>query len=546
MKKGVGVRVFKWNQTLPVTPPDQGVMMIQLTVNLRVLDTKVFKFRLEDLSPARRSELSRTSDQKIVIVAEISSLPNLASRSTARLLTYVQLEDESKLKDNICTICLEDLSKVATSYPTCLQNIGRSVLIVNSRSYDFGEICVITGRTTPLCSPALSKFEFQDVRKLCCRTIWALSSQSMKFMALSIRDSEAIMHPLMLEMRKFLETILLRPSSESDDNCLALVICAEVQVKDLPVNKTGVLVKDSSLENVVSSSSVLSYVIHRLIDNKIKLVPLSFCLCMAIRLSLALARRFPQSARSDLPEMPFRAGVKLMASLMASEDEILKCISSKLPEAQSVPLRVSSSDLSPNLREMCQQLNELRVQIDYLRLISCLIHSLLAVAVRTSLPQFIPDKCLSQESDLIFETCVRTTFQQFCESQLEHHGGSKATNLHSLAALTLKLANSQILSIQKDLKKYASQDPSAPDGTEANQCLKMYNVAVLRVRYSITALGHKRYDNVTAFINSAITDTTKCEEVYRNFVPTVVHEPSEVFKKTCYTELSILFLLKGN
>ncbi|KAM7263746.1 hypothetical protein ACFE04_001429 [Oxalis oulophora] len=298
-----------------------------------------------------------------------------------------------------------------------------------------------------LLNRALNKFEFEDVRKLaaelcgrfhpkmllpviCSHLENAANSQdTMKIKAclfsictsLVIRGSETIMHPLMLEVRNVLETILLWPSSESDEilkaqhgciDCLALMICAEVQVKDLPVNKTSVLVKDSSPENGVSSNSVLSYVIHRLIDNKTKFIPLSFCLCMANvlistcqKIPATNKKRFAKNAlpliirsakatknpeiraaciqilfsavyhlksavcpySSDLFELSLKflgedsekeriAGAKLMASLMASEDEILKCISSKLLEAQSVLLRVSSSDLSPNLREMCQQL----------------------------------------------------------------------------------------------------------------------------------------------------------------------------------------------
>ncbi|KAJ1429936.1 Armadillo-type fold [Sesbania bispinosa] len=50
------------------------------------------------------------------------------------------------------------------------------------------------------------------------------------------------------------------------------------------------------------------------------------------------------------------AGAKLIASLMASEDVILKNISGGLLKARSVLLTVSSSDPSPELRQLCGKL----------------------------------------------------------------------------------------------------------------------------------------------------------------------------------------------
>jgi len=50
------------------------------------------------------------------------------------------------------------------------------------------------------------------------------------------------------------------------------------------------------------------------------------------------------------------ASAKLIASLMASEDVIVKSISGGLLEARSVLSRVSFSDSSPELQQICQQL----------------------------------------------------------------------------------------------------------------------------------------------------------------------------------------------
>ncbi|XP_021724096.1 uncharacterized protein LOC110691464 [Chenopodium quinoa] len=50
------------------------------------------------------------------------------------------------------------------------------------------------------------------------------------------------------------------------------------------------------------------------------------------------------------------AGAKLMASLMASDDAVIERISGKLLEARSILLHVSTSDPSPQLRQVCQKL----------------------------------------------------------------------------------------------------------------------------------------------------------------------------------------------
>ncbi|KAM7264815.1 hypothetical protein ACFE04_002498 [Oxalis oulophora] len=111
------------------------------------------------------------------------------------------------------------------------------------------------------------------------------------------------------------------------------------------------------------------------------------------------------------------------------------------------------------------------------------------------------------ETKLVLKTCLRTTFNDFCRSYLDNHGGNKSTNLQSLAALTLKLAHSQVLTIHKELKSYCAIVPSYPDIGSAEGCLKAYDDVVYGVKKSIAALSHKKYDDVFTWMNSAITYT---------------------------------------
>ncbi|XP_056696131.1 uncharacterized protein [Spinacia oleracea] len=61
------------------------------------------------------------------------------------------------------------------------------------------------------------------------------------------------------------------------------------------------------------------------------------------------------SLRKESPQEKM-AGARLMASLMGSDDAVIKKISGKLVEARSILLHVSTSDSSPHLRQVCHKL----------------------------------------------------------------------------------------------------------------------------------------------------------------------------------------------
>lgn len=78
---------------------------------------------------------------------------------------------------------------------------------------------------------------------------------------------------------------------------------------------------------------------------------MSFTCSFSLSLSLSVRVSF---ALGVLQEK--MAGAKLMASLMASEDPILECISEGLLEARSLLSVMSSTDPSPDLRQLCKKL----------------------------------------------------------------------------------------------------------------------------------------------------------------------------------------------
>ncbi|KAL5729342.1 hypothetical protein ACHQM5_002313 [Ranunculus cassubicifolius] len=225
--------------------------------------------------------------------------------------------------------------------------------------------------------------------------------------SLVLRGIDSAHHRCMLKIRSILETILLWPPMDSDQvskaqhgciDCLALMICAELQ-------------------NPESKNSVVNYVIENLTRGESKgeaLFPISYCLCMANVLISACQKISspgkPPLAKIILPALvqsveritdgeiraaiiqvlfsavyhlkstilPYScdllklsikslnngshkekmASVKLMASLMASEDVVIASISGGLLEARAVVSNVYLKDPSMELREVCKKLLE--------------------------------------------------------------------------------------------------------------------------------------------------------------------------------------------
>ncbi|KAF5938251.1 hypothetical protein HYC85_025757 [Camellia sinensis] len=236
--------------------------------------------------------------------------------------------------------------------------------------------------------------------------------------SLVARGRDSLLHPIVLKIRNTIETILLWPSSDGDEvskaqhgciDCLALMICTELQAlesfRDLTSKNTSLVRMDSS-RDAAMRDSVRSYVIHQLTRDKDctyeASISMSFVLCMA-NVLISACQKIPDSckrpfAREILPrliqsvevmmESEYRAaclqstilpytsdllrvslkslregsekekmaGAKLMASLMASEEAIVNSIAGGLLEAITVLSSLSSSDPSPDVRQVSEKL----------------------------------------------------------------------------------------------------------------------------------------------------------------------------------------------
>ncbi|KAL5810617.1 hypothetical protein ACOSQ4_027185 [Xanthoceras sorbifolium] len=212
---------------------------------------------------------------------------------------------------------------------------GRLLNAITAHGY--GNINIIDHNCVAalLLNRAFSKFELEDVRKLaaelcgrihpqvlfpinCSQLNHAVGSQDiLKIKAclfsictsIVVRGKYSILHPAMLEIRKMLEAVLLWPSLDEDEvykaqhgciDCLALMICAELQSpdfsEDLTSVKSNIVKKSGDHGDAVTRNSVLTYVVHHIIHDKKEIIsnsklgcencaiealmPLSFRLCM--------------------------------------------------------------------------------------------------------------------------------------------------------------------------------------------------------------------------------------------------------------------------
>ncbi|KAF8044007.1 hypothetical protein BT93_A2094 [Corymbia citriodora subsp. variegata] len=287
------------------------------------------------------------------------------------------------------------------------------------------ELC---GRLYPLVLLPIICFHLEDA--VCHQDILRIKACLFSVCtSLVVRGRDPTFDPVMLKIIKFLEVVLCWPSLDGDDvskaqhgciDCLALMICGELQSPELFSDFTLRKITFSRGKGKTGSCSVLGHVICQLIANEVDSTSglsneppaLPFQLCMAnvlISASQKIAeggkKSFSQKAipvlihsmevildaeiraaciqvlfsavyhlksavlpySYDLLKLSLKylkegaekermAAAKLAASLMASEDAILVSISGGLVEARSVLSTLSRTDPSKDVRETCKRL----------------------------------------------------------------------------------------------------------------------------------------------------------------------------------------------
>ncbi|KAL2466133.1 ARM repeat superfamily protein [Abeliophyllum distichum] len=264
-----------------------------------------------------------------------------------------------------------------------------------------------------LINRALSKSEFEDVRKLaaelCGRihpdVLIPIMSSQLEYAAqakdvvmikgclfsvctsLMVRGINVYKHPDLFRIRRTIQNILSWSSVDGDEiakaqhgciDCLALMLCTELQApKSLRVSNLedtfhvgngNDCVDDAAVQGagkIPFARKILPRVIH---SARVMMEPETRVACIQILFSVVYhLKSLVSPYSSDLLTVALKslregsheekmAGAKLLASLMASDEEIVGSISGGLYEAKSLLRSLSLSDPSIDVRQICQQL----------------------------------------------------------------------------------------------------------------------------------------------------------------------------------------------
>ncbi|KAM7270271.1 hypothetical protein ACFE04_029485 [Oxalis oulophora] len=157
-----------------------------------------------------------------------------------------------------------------------------------------------------------------------------------------------------------------------------------------------------------------------------------------------------------------------------------------------------------------------------------------------------PTKSLSKNSDLISKTCDVSKSKDFCKSFLEKHGGSNATDFQSLSAITLKLANSQVLNILNQID--AISNKTSPRDKVGHMllesCTFIFKGAIFSINEAGEALRDKKYVDARMGISYVSEDGTNCDDTYEQFHRvSPLTDMSNVLQQICDIELAIIAIL---
>ncbi|TXG70455.1 hypothetical protein EZV62_005390 [Acer yangbiense] len=256
-------------------------------------------------------------------------------------------------------------------------------------AHGYGDINIINHNCVAalLLNRAFSKFEFEDVRKLaaelcgrihpqvlfpitCSQLKHAVGSKdilkikaclfsictSILVMAFAVRGKDSILHPVMLEIRKMLEAVLLWPSLDEDEvhkaqhgciDCLALMICAELQSPDLSKDLTSLSVKSNIVRKsgdhgkAVMRNCVFTYVVHHIIHDEKEIISNSKLGC-------------ENCAIEALMPLPFRL---CMVNVLISACQKISDSGKKSFARKALPLLIHSAEVlvNPEIRVGCIQ-----------------------------------------------------------------------------------------------------------------------------------------------------------------------------------------------
>uniref|UniRef100_A0A5B6YYI7 Uncharacterized protein n=1 Tax=Davidia involucrata TaxID=16924 RepID=A0A5B6YYI7_DAVIN len=256
---------------------------------------------------------------------------------------------------------------------------------------------------------ALNKYEFEDVRKLAAelcgrihpQVLFPIISSQLEHAAnaqdvlkikaclfsictsLVVRGRDSILYPVILKIRKSIETVLSWPSLNEDEvskaqhgciDCLALMICTELEASESFRDATSDKISDgknSCSEDAAMRNSVLTYVIHQLTrDNNEFLssstlgnenctseasVALSFRLCMA-NVLISACQKISNSGKKPFAQKVLPCLIHFVGVVVESEIRVacVQILFSAVYHLKSAVLPYSSDLLKVSLKSLTE------------------------------------------------------------------------------------------------------------------------------------------------------------------------------------------------
>ncbi|KAJ9159449.1 hypothetical protein P3X46_024957 [Hevea brasiliensis] len=144
-----------------------------------------------------------------------------------------------------------------------------------------------------------------------------------------------------------------------------------------------------------------------------------------------------------------------------------------------------------------------------------------------------------QASELITQTCDKTSYKDLCNSAL---GSANAADVHSLAKSALEATTLQGGAVTKKIAELM-MSKAADVVQKLTDCSERYNVAMDKIKFATAALEAKVFSDVNVGITTAMTETQSCEDGFKGASPMTADNTK--FSQLCSISLSIAELAKN-
>ncbi|KAJ9159451.1 hypothetical protein P3X46_024959 [Hevea brasiliensis] len=143
-----------------------------------------------------------------------------------------------------------------------------------------------------------------------------------------------------------------------------------------------------------------------------------------------------------------------------------------------------------------------------------------------------------QASELITQTCDKTSYKDLCNSAL---GSANAADVHSLAKSALGATTLQGGEVTKKMAELM-MGKAADVVQTLTDCSQNYNVAMDKIKFATAALEAKVFNDVKVGITTAMTEAQSCEDGFKGASPMTADNTK--FSQLCSISLSIAELAK--